>query len=859
MYEKQSILDSTRSAVKDLLKRKPGATGADTLHDELEDVVSRWKSFSDRCKSRIKLMEDMKDFHDTHDSLSNWLSAKDRMMAVLGPISSDSRMVQSQVQQVQVLREEFRGQQPQLQHLTEIGEAILSQVDQNSPDGQRLSAKLSAILQRWADLLSRLEERASSLGAAADTSREFDAGCARLRDALQAISDNLDDLPLDKDPEEQLRKIQNLERQLEGQRPLLADIEAAGAQLSEVLTDPASRAEIQSKLAALARQYNNLQKKLDHRKAEIEGSLRDGRQLEQSCAKTVGWLTEELGGMSERLLISADKHVLQQQLEHHEPVYKEVMSKEHEVIMLLNKARDALSKSTQRSDTRNLQRDVDKIQQLWEKLRKEAVDRQTRLLTCMENCKKYYRVLDSFLPWLSSAESKLDVLRPVSFKKKDIEKQLKELSAFRNEVWKHSGEYENTRMLGETFQGACDIDKEVVRNELTDLKIRWDKLNNDVMERTQHLEDTSRRLADFTESLRELDHSLQRCEDKLANHDVSDPKLLEKIKALKDEVNVLKKPLQTVRQQAGDLSLSAGEMGVDASHLLDEVDALGERIDHLNGRLDDRVSELQSAATAVQQFNEQAKALGLDLSNLERELDGMKPPAREVKVVRNQLDDIAKFLKKITKAGDDVAALVRTSDNLVDPGLHAREQIDNLRRTLTRLDERARTREEDLDSALQKLEQFYQDHTVVLEDIHEAQEQVHHLKPVGSEVEGIKSQQEESRAIRRNIVEPLSVQVADCNKKGQALIQSAAGGVNTTQLEKDLERMMDKWNQLKEKMNERDRRLDVGLLQSGKFQEALDGLAKWLSDTEEMVANQKPPSADYKVVKAQLQEQKVRF
>jgi len=40
------------------------------------------------------------------------------------------------------------------------------------------------------------------------------------------------------------------------------------------------------------------------------------------------------------------------------------------------------------------------------------------------------------------------------------------------------------------------------------------------------------------------------------------------------------------------------------------------------------------------------------------------------------------------------------------------------------------------------------------------------------------------------------------------------------------------------------------------FQEALQGLSKWLSDTEEMVSNQKPPSADYKVVKAQLQEQK---
>jgi hypothetical protein len=68
--------------------------------------------------------------------------------------------------------------------------------------------------------------------------------------------------------------VQNLERQLEGQRPLLADAEAAGAQLCEVLSDPASRAEIQAKLGAVGRQYNTLQKKLDHRKAEVEGFLR---------------------------------------------------------------------------------------------------------------------------------------------------------------------------------------------------------------------------------------------------------------------------------------------------------------------------------------------------------------------------------------------------------------------------------------------------------------------------------------------------------------------------------------------------------------------------------------------------------
>ncbi|RZF46162.1 hypothetical protein LSTR_LSTR015817 [Laodelphax striatellus] len=96
MYEKQALLESTKAGITDLLRRKGSVAGADRLHDELQDVVSRWRALQDACKNRIALMEGLKDFYDTHDNLSSWLASKDRMITVLGPISSDSRMVQSQ-------------------------------------------------------------------------------------------------------------------------------------------------------------------------------------------------------------------------------------------------------------------------------------------------------------------------------------------------------------------------------------------------------------------------------------------------------------------------------------------------------------------------------------------------------------------------------------------------------------------------------------------------------------------------------------------------------------------------------------------------------------------------------------------
>ncbi|XP_058116979.1 dystonin isoform X2 [Anopheles coustani] len=866
MYERQSLLDSTRAQVKDLLKRKPDVQGAERLRSELDAVADRWKNLNDLCKDRITFSEQLRDFLDTHDNLNGWLGAKERMLTVLGPISSDPRMVQSQVQQVQVLREEFRGQQPQLNHLQEVGNAVLEHLRESSPEGQAVSTKLRNVQKKWDELVARLDERAQSLGAAADSSKEFDAGLNRLREALQTISDNLDALPTDRDHQEALRKIENLERQLEGQRPLLADSEAAAETLCRVLSDPASRADVNARVAAVGKQYQTLQKKLDLRKAETDAALRDGRQFAETCAKTLGWLSGELGNLTDRLLVSAHRPTLQHQIDTHEPIYREVMGREHEVIMLLNKGRELQEKPGQTPD-RTVQRDLEKISQQWDRLRSAAVDRHSRLQTCMEHCKKHAAASEAFLAWLRGAEDKLATLKPGVLKKQQLDQQLRELQTFRSDVWKRSGEYETCRSLGETFIGACDVDKEAIKAELQDMRDRWERLNNELLARAQTLETCAKRLGDFNEELRDLDHAVGRCEDRLGAHDAlggaaKDPKLLERVRAIKDDAGALRKPLQSVRKLAGEIAGEARAVGGDADHLKTEVDGIADRIEDLHARLDDRCGELQSAATAVAQFNDQVKLLGVDLGELENHLDSLAPPAREIKLVMNQLDEVAGILGKIDRVGAHVSEVERAGEQLVDCGFapdtaQTRDQIGSLRKQLGRLENRARDRDDTLQRALKALEKFYDMHAHALEDLSEVSDELRKMKPVSSELEQIRNQQDDMRRFRQRVVDPLAGKIDEINRAGQELIRSAQGGVPTAILEKDLEKLNERWSELKEKMNERDRRLDVGLLQSGKFQEALDGLSQWLKNTEEMVANQKPPSADYMVVKAQLAEQKV--
>ena len=47
-----------------------------------------------------------------------------------------------------------------------------------------------------------------------------------------------------------------------------------------------------------------------------------------------------------------------------------------------------------------------------------------------------------------------------------------------SQVWKKSGEFQHVKSLGETFVGACDIDKDVVTKEISAVRERWDRLNN---------------------------------------------------------------------------------------------------------------------------------------------------------------------------------------------------------------------------------------------------------------------------------------------------------------------------------------------------------------------------------------------
>merc|ERR1719232_2579582 len=596
--------------------------------------------------------------------------------------------------------------------------------------------------------------------------------------------------------------------------------------------------------------------------AELENSAKEGREFAAQCAAAQDWLQEMEGLLSEKLVISADRNTLMDQVADFEPIYKEIMSKEHEIIMVLNRGKDVMTRSS-KADAANIKKSLDAVEKSWQKVKKISGERQTRLNTCMEYCKKFYSAQDKFLPWLDKAEGQISKMESISMVLNELKKQEKELQAFRNDVNRHSSEYDSNYNGGDSFQSACDVDKEVVREEISIMKQRWDDLNAFIAERAQAIADILSKLGDFNENARDLENGLKRAEDKLRGTDNApkDPRLLDKIKGLLEEAKDLEKGFIKVQKTGEDLLNDADAIGADGQPIADTVNNLGDRLGNLRDKLDEKAEDLKNAGAAVGEFNQKAKDIGNALAMLDDELNKMGPIARDLNTLYKQKEEVQSFLQRINKKRSEAAALVEESKTLIRSGVvpnpkELEDTVSGLVKSVDKLDQRGKGRDKDVDDMIAKIQSFYDHYGGVMDDIQEVIREEKNLGNVAGDTATIKQQQEQFKQFQVKIVAAVSKEVEKSNRSGQGLIQSAASGVNTNAMEGDLEKMNDLWNSLKQALAERERKLDQGLLQSGKYGEALKGLMSWMDEMEDMMQNQKPPSADYKVVKAQVQEQK---
>ncbi|XP_028843818.1 dystonin isoform X8 [Denticeps clupeoides] len=872
LKQKQGQLQQLREKLLRLIEEQPDSPEAEKWKQMLAQIDAVWEDISGSLEDRKQHLEEssrmLEVFQSTEPQLNQWLQEKELMMSVLGPLSMDPNMLNTQKQQVQILLNEFDSRKPQFEQLKEAATAILSSTGQQDPLVGSMEERLNAVDQKWQALTGQLCQRAGLIDQAAGKTSQYQEMLWSISESTSALESQLSSQQaLSSQPEEvkkQLEATNDILTQLREERKRLKEAEALCGELSAMVSEDYLKADLSKQLEGVIKPFKQLEDKAGTRINQLNSAFASSQQFHKMSKDFQAWLDENLNRHAGPRPVSAKVEVLQQSINEQTSMQK-VLSEQEESYKTIAREGEALLHTTEGAEKVALQGQLSVLRSDWEEVKKGSTERAEKLQGALNVARKYKEHAEKLSTWLQESEAGGNSVR-LSVNHPELDSALSQVKAIQKDVDKHQGQVAQLNTTAESLLDMATVDKEAIREERASIEKRVEKLSEGLQNKKDLLEKISQRLKEFSDTQKEAKGQLDGARKQLDNHaalgvQAYSTKNLSNMKAQQKSLVNVQNQVEHLKSLAKGLVVDVPDAD-DVTDLLLQADCLEKEHGSVSKEVEETCSALEGKLQGIGQFQNSIREMFTCFAELDDELDGMALIARDLGALRLQKDSIKSFISKLQDLASNTDSARDTCKSMLETEaspdlLGLKRDLEALNKQCGKLMDRARGREEQVEGTLGRLEDLYQKLKEFSGQLKRAEEQEESQGPVGMETEVISQQLEAFKVFQKDVIETLQTQLQDLNWVGQGLIQNAAKGTSTKSLEDDLEDANTQYNTLNKKIAERSAQLHEALLHCGRFQDALESLLSWLTDTEELVASQKSPSAEFKVVKAQIQEQKL--
>ncbi|KAK1195271.1 DYST protein, partial [Pygoscelis papua] len=863
-----------KDKVTELLEKNPDSPEAPKWRQMLDKIDSKWKELNQVTSERQQKLEEssnyLTQFQTAEAQLKHWLVEKELMVSVLGPLSIDPNMLNTQKQQVQILLKEFDTRKPQYEQLTMAGEGILKRPGECSPSHGIVKEQLAAVAQKWDSLTGQLRNRCDRIDQAIVKSTEYQSLLRSLSDKLSALDSKLSSsLAVSTQPDavkQQLEIAREMKEEIEQEMKNINAAQALCEELSTLVGEEYLKAELTRQLDGILKSFKDIEQKSDNHVQQLQSAYAASHQFQQMSKDFQAWLGKKKEELNQAYPVSAKLDALQSLIEEQKD-FKKTMTDQISSYERVVAEGESILQKTQGADKAALQSQIATLRSNWDEMNKQVKERQDKLTDCLEKALKYKQHVENLQPWIEKCQSNLCELK-VGINPVEIENSIVQVKAWQKDLDKHHGMVELLNNSAESLLSASQTDKEIVQEETKVLNQKVNVVTEQLHKKRECLENMAQRLKEFQESSRETEKQLKSAKEHLEAHDSLGPqsfsnKHLTMMQAQQKALQALKPHVDLAKKLAQDLVVDASDPA-GVSDLLLQAESLEREYTAVNQQVEDRCSFLETKLQGIGHFQNSIREMFSQFAEFDDELDSMAPVGRDLEVLQSQRGDIKRFLKKLEdliinneNANKNCKMMLATEAEASPDLVGIKRDLEALNKQCNKLLDRAKAREDQVEGTISRVEEFYSKLEEFSSLLGRAEEHEESQGPVGMETETINQQLNTFKVFQKEEIEPLQVKQQEVNWLGQGLIQSAAKSTNTENLEHDLEDVNTRWKTLNKKVAQRAAQLQEALLHCGRFQDALESLLSWLIDTEDLVANQKPPSAEFKVVKAQIQEQKL--
>ncbi|XP_061424766.1 microtubule-actin cross-linking factor 1-like isoform X14 [Lethenteron reissneri] len=913
LEDKAPRIQKVTQLLSELLESSADDPDADALRKRLDTIERGWSEVRAGAEERARRLEESCGLHETFSAalaqLSPWLAEKRLMASVLGPLALDPNMLTNQRQQVQFMLREFETRKPQHEQLNRVARGILGDDTDSAKDGGSgeveeedeeskalLREQLASVNAAWDGLTGELHDRAQRVEDAVRESGRLATALAQLAEGTAALARGLEEgqPPVAATPDAlvvQLRRAEETMAAVAALAPVAEEARERSEKLGDVVGEAYLQAELRRRLDVALQPFKELEERASKRLELVQEALQCSRKFSESLEELATWVTEMRAELARFPPVSIEHGSVQAQLERQEEFLGRVTAREGSFQTIVADGEvvaQAPPGPSGAEDVASLGGRLAELKARWEELTTEATARRKAIHRCAKKVQRFEELREEIIRRLTESEERLGQVGQVTLSLEELESRLAQTQGLRQDVEKLQGPLELLTSAGRDLAESCPADADFVEGQTADIGRRVDSAMGEVQTKLEVTEAVTKRLKRFTRGIRTVQEKLAESRRLLEMHRslgaqaASNGGHLEKMRACRDGLHTaLTKEAEDLRAVARELAELAPGDAAGAAELAGQAERLTGELAKAAAAVAESCDALEERARGIGRLRGVARDLFARLSDLSEELDSQGPPGRAPEALRSQLADIDRAAAAAGQLGRDIADAGLECRRLLEqeeaegkagkageqPGAGEVEQsvelqgmrreTEALQRQCARLGERAAARKEEARTALERVEEFYRSLRQVTGLLERAEEKEAAQGPVGTEIDLINQQMADFQAFQKSDVDSLQVEMQALNRQAQALIQSAAKSADTGALESDADETNSRWNTLNTKVAERAAKLQEALLHCGKFQEALESLLGWLADTEELIAGQKPPAAEYKVVRAQLQEQKL--
>ncbi|KAH9493138.1 hypothetical protein Btru_022451 [Bulinus truncatus] len=690
-----------------------------------------------------------------------WLQTQEETLKEMEPVASEFEAIKTQFDDIKV----FKGIiDPQ--HVAV--EALNQQADEMSRD---CTAEQAAVVKepvaevnmRWDVLQADVGERQRELQKALLSLGYFDQAYKDFKSWLETMDFTLEELEVvygdPKFIEIELAKLRVLNNDiLAHEESLNSLIEESRKLIAKQKGPEASR--LKANMDELASEWDMVKEKAVQKQSLLEDARREARGFTEELQDILVKISDSDSQMITSQPVGGLPETAKDQLEKFMEVYANMQGMEA-AVQSLQLMSEKLAAKSQGAPASSIKHSMMTLQQRWDHLRNRASDRKKKLEDAVGLAGNFHTELNNFINWLTDTEKTLNNLQPVGRLVDRVTRQIEDHRILQKDVSGHREAMFALDKMGthlKYFSQKQDVI--LIKNLLSSVQHRWEKIVSRSAERTRHLERGYKEAKQFYDTWRDLIQWLTEAEVAL-NSDTTISTEPDKIKAQMARHKEFQRRLGA-KQPVYDGINRTGSV-LQSKCPSDDKPALQSLLTDLKNKWNavccksvDRQRKLEEGLLVTGQFNEALQALLDWLGKMEPTLSEDTPVYGDVNTVNGFMETHKAFQQELGARASTVQFVKKSAKELIDKSTedmsHVQSQLIELSALWDRTCKLSVSKQERLEQAHRLADEFHNKAHGLLDWLADSERQIKFKGAIPDDESQIMQQIEEHKKFEESML-----------------------------------------------------------------------------------------------------------